>query len=80
MSAARLMVDQSTSIQRRPRSRVRRRSCGETMLVGTGIGAGIGLAIGVAGWKSFEDQPEILLATTGFFGLIGFVIGYRMCE
>jgi hypothetical protein len=78
-SAARLTIEPSTAIQRRPRSRVRRMSCAETMLVGTGIGAGAGLAPGVAGWRSFEDQPEMLLATTGLFGLIGFTIGSRMC-
>jgi ABC-type nitrate/sulfonate/bicarbonate transport system permease component len=78
-SAARLAVEQSTTIQRGPRSRVRRSSCAQTMLMGTGIGAGIGLGLGVAGWKSFEDQPEVMLATTGFVGLIGFAIGYRMC-
>ena len=79
ISAARLVAEQSTKIRRPPRSRVRRASCAKTMMWGTGIGTGIGLAAGIAGYRSFEEQPEMLLAATGFLGIIGFAIGYRMC-
>ena len=79
-SAARITLDQSSKIQRNPRSRVRRKSCAETMLIGTGVGAGIGAALGIPAWSALEEGPQIMLATTAFFGVVGFVVGYRMCD
>ena len=79
-SAARIAIAQSSRIQRSPRSRVRRKSCAETMLIGTGIGAGIGLALGLPALTGLEEGPQIMLAITAFFGIVGFVVGYRMCD
>ena len=50
------------------------------MLIGTGIGAGIGAALGLPAWSGLEEGPQIMLATTAFFGVVGFVVGYRMCD
>jgi hypothetical protein len=78
-SAARIVLEQSSKIQRSPRSRVRRKSCAETMLIGTGIGTGIGLVLGVP-LTGLEQGTAVMLATTAFFAMVGFVVGYRMCD
>ena len=79
-SAARIAAEQSSTVQRGGRSRVRRKSCAETVMIGTGVGAAIGLPLGVAMGSQIEDGRGLILAATSLFAMVGFVVGYRMCD
>ena len=56
-----------------------RTSCGKKILIGLGIGAGVGAAYGAALGGKVDEPGKFTLATTTLFGLIGAVVGSRLC-
>lgn len=66
--------------QSTPSRSTSRRSCGEKILIGLGIGAGTGVAYGALVGGRVDEPGKFTLATTTLFGLIGAAVGSRLCR